>query len=75
MGATESVSTGFDISNIFSTGQIIAFAVVAFLIIVIIVILKLRGKSIQLKKINIGPFEAEIDEKNQLSPLRIVLQS
>ena len=54
-----------DLVNAFSLDRVIIFSVVAILVIIFIVLKVRKGKRIKIRKVTVGPFEAEIDEENE----------
>lgn len=55
--------------EIFTLDQIIVFAVVAIVMVIFIVLIVRKGKHLKVKKVTVGPFEAEIEEeKDEIIP-------
>ncbi len=55
--------------DIFSLDQIIIFSIVAIILVIFIVFIVKKGKHLRVKKVKVGPFEAEVEEEgNSIVP-------
>ena len=69
MGLSESWTIS-SLLKIFSLDQIIIYFITAIALIIIVILMIKKGKNICLKKIKIGPFEAEVEkEEDNITPV------